>query len=173
MINDIDYKSQINDPNSIIANRISKTYKIQNYYIQALPSVSFKVSKNDRITIRGDNGCGKSTLLRILATLVRQTNGEFSIFGSSFQHSSEIRSKIGYIPELLNFDYSLNPIQMWNLVHSLRGGANNLSDFEDLIVSLKMKSWLDKPIGSFSLGMKKRFMMCLWLSLNPQILLLD
>lgn len=173
MTGDTNLESKIIDNNSIIVDQITKTYKVQNYAIEALPIVSFCISKSDRVTIQGENGCGKSTFLRILASLIRPSSGEFSIFGSRYPINSKIRTKIGYIPETIIFDHSFNPIQMWKLTSQLRNGRGKISKFIDMMKELKMQAWLDKPLGTFSLGMRKRFMLALWLSLDPLILLLD
>lgn len=132
-----------------------------------------EIKKKERLTIQGENGCGKSTLMRILATLVQPTSGSFSLFGTPNSVQTEIRAKIGYIPETLNFDYSFTPVQLWKMMVTLRKGSNSVDEFRNIMKELKMKNWLDKPLGSFSLGMKKRTLLSLWISLNPQILFLD
>ncbi len=48
----------------------------------ALDSISFNVYKGERLGIIGHNGAGKSTLLKIIAGVMKPTNGKVSVLGS-------------------------------------------------------------------------------------------
>ena len=47
----------------------------------ALRNISFKVNKGDRLGILGLNGAGKSTLLKIIAGVLKASEGEINVKG--------------------------------------------------------------------------------------------
>ncbi len=62
--------------------------------------VSLKVEKGDIFALIGPNGAGKSTTLKMLATLLRPTEGDASVSGYSIKRDGDkIRPIIGYTPE--------------------------------------------------------------------------
>ncbi|MDO5836226.1 MAG: ATP-binding cassette domain-containing protein [Methanobacterium sp.] len=48
----------------------------------ALKGVSFKVNKGDKFGIIGLNGAGKSTLLKLIAGVMKPTEGQINVTGS-------------------------------------------------------------------------------------------
>ena len=63
------------------AKNISKEYTLNDQNFKALDSISFKLKKNEGIGLIGKNGSGKSTLLKILAGLIKPSEGEVFIYG--------------------------------------------------------------------------------------------
>ena len=67
--------------------------KIQEYFIRfvkrdiafkefwALKNVSFTIEKGDRVAILGYNGAGKSTLLKVIAGVLKPTEGTVKTYG--------------------------------------------------------------------------------------------
>ena len=47
----------------------------------AISDLTFEINKGETVAIIGKNGAGKSTLLKILARVVKPTNGEIKITG--------------------------------------------------------------------------------------------
>lgn len=160
--------------NKIIIKNLTKEYKNSNVRIQALPRLNFQIEANEYVILRGANGIGKSTLMKILATLIKPTSGSVHIFGETLKNPRNIRKKIGYIPENVNFDIDLNPLKFWQLYSSLSGRDEiDFQLFQEYIKLLNMEKWVNTSIRAFSLGMKKRLLLAFWLSLKPELLLLD
>lgn len=70
----------------IVAENITKQYDVtperggrSNERLQVLSGVSFRVEKNEFVSILGPSGCGKSTLLRLLAGLDRDYEGSIRV----------------------------------------------------------------------------------------------
>src|SRR5512141_1197989 len=61
----------------------------------ALRAVTAEFAPGRMYVVLGDNGAGKSTLLRIVAGLMRPTNGKVSIFGRAL--AREHAADIGYM----------------------------------------------------------------------------
>jgi len=70
----------------IVAENVSKSYTVppenggrSQEKLQVLSGVSFRVEKNEFVSILGPSGCGKSTLLRLLAGLDRDYEGSIRV----------------------------------------------------------------------------------------------
>ena len=65
-------------------NQIGKTFKLsEGKTISVLEDVSFTLAENEIVALLGKSGSGKSTLLRIIAGLLKPTQGEVSYRGHS------------------------------------------------------------------------------------------
>ena len=65
--------------------------------VPVVAGVDLIVGAGEVVVLLGPNGAGKTTLLRMLALLVRPTEGELAIFGTSNRLAPpEIRRRIGY-----------------------------------------------------------------------------
>lgn len=163
----------MNDELALQIDHLSKEFKTGNLRIQALPSISLNLQRNERLLLSGENGCGKTTLLKILSTLIKPTSGTCRILGYDIHQVDHIRQKIAYIPDKLDFDFSLTGFKFWKQISFCRGKESDTEYFLNLIDQLGLNSWLHRQIGAYSLGMKKRLMIAIWLSLKPDLLLLD
>src|SRR6266481_7388475 len=66
----------------------------------ALSGISFSVGKGEIAGLLGPNGAGKSTTMRILSCYLPASSGTVRVGGLDvFQHSREVRRRIGYMPE--------------------------------------------------------------------------
>jgi len=67
----------------IEARNITKTYKMGEFDVEALKSVSFNIKRGEVISIMGPSGSGKSTMMNTLGCLDRPTSGEYILDGES------------------------------------------------------------------------------------------
>lgn len=66
----------------------------------AISGISFTVRRGEIVGLLGPNGAGKSTTMRILSCYLPATSGTVRIAGLDvFEHSEEVRRRIGYMPE--------------------------------------------------------------------------
>src|SRR5205823_12435049 len=66
----------------------------------AVSDISFTVARGEIVGLLGENGAGKSTTMRILSGFLPATSGTVRIAGLDvFHDSSEVRRRIGYMPE--------------------------------------------------------------------------
>ena len=73
----------------------------------AVSNISFSVRRGEIVGLLGPNGAGKSTTMRILSCYLPASSGTVRVAGLDvFQHSTEVRRRIGYMPENnpLHFD---------------------------------------------------------------------
>ena len=114
-----------------------------------LENLSLTITKNQKIGITGRSGCGKSTLVKILAGLIKPTNGQFIIDEKIkieadylnlqnisfvpqdvFIMSDSIRKNIGFGIEQEDIDdekinYCIKKVELEDLINSLSDGINH------------------------------------------------
>ena len=84
---------------------VLETNKIRKEFgaLVAVNDVSLTVEKGQVLGLIGPNGAGKTTLLRILATLLRPTDGSAEILGHNLtKRYLDIRKHIGFMPDFFN-----------------------------------------------------------------------
>lgn len=148
---------------------------VKNYGLNAaLRGVDLHVKPGEFVALVGPNGAGKSTLLRIVATLLRPTEGAVSVGGWEFpQHAARVRSHIGLV--------SHQPLLYRDL-----SAAENLTFFARLYqldeVELRVEEALRKvglysrqrdAVAGFSRGMVQRLTIARATLHEPDVLLLD
>ncbi len=92
----------------IEARNITKTYKMGEFDVEALRSVSFTIRRGEVVSIMGPSGSGKSTMMNTLGCLDRPTSGEYILDGESVgemnddQLASVRNRKVGFVFQSFN-----------------------------------------------------------------------
>jgi heme exporter protein A len=138
-----------------------------------LNGLSLTLNDGDLCILVGDNGAGKTTLLRILAGLVRPSQGEVSVCGSSPIGNPRIRRMIGYVGHQPMVYQDLTARE--NLVHYARlyGLAKGEEVVADAIAAFNMAGYQHQPVRTLSRGMQQRLSLARATLHNPAILLFD
>jgi len=142
----------------------------------AVDHLTFHVEKGKIFGFLGPNGAGKTTTMRMLATLLRPTEGSATVAGFDIVHkANEVRKHIGLVAEkLIHYD-QLTAAE--NL--TLFGRLNNLpkeeieGQIDRWLKRLHMEQWRDHRMGTFSTGMKQRINIARALIHHPDVLFLD
>jgi len=152
----------------LIIDRVSKSFQSRN----VLRSISAEVRDGQLLGIVGPNGSGKSTLVKIVASLIRPSQGrvEFEIDGKSIA-GSDIRPYIGMVsPELFLYD-ELTAFENARFL-ALMGGVQ-LSESRGLFDEFGIGGREHDLVRSFSSGMKQRLKLLIAMQRKPAIMLLD
>ncbi|MGH7622880.1 MAG: ATP-binding cassette domain-containing protein, partial [Gemmatimonadaceae bacterium] len=64
---------------------------------RAVSDVTFSLGAGDCLALFGPNGAGKTTLLRMLAGLLRPSEGSGEVAGVALTGGAELRGAVGYI----------------------------------------------------------------------------
>jgi ABC-2 type transport system ATP-binding protein len=144
--------------------------------LTAVDAVSLEVGRGEIFGLIGPNGAGKTTLIKMLTTLVPATSGEAWIAGCSIRtQASEVRRRIGYIPQMLSADGALTAYE--NLLLSARLYAIPRHDRDGRIrEALSMVGLADDAgtlVQRFSGGMIRRLEIAQGLMHRPAVLFLD
>ena len=131
----------------------------------ALKDVNFKVNKGEVIGFIGSNGAGKSTLLKVVAGVMKPTNGEVRAYGN-----------ICPMIELgAGFDPQLTARENIYLNGAIMGYSRELIDskFDEIVEFSELKDFLDVPVQNFSSGMVARLAFSIATIVDPEILIVD
>ena len=82
---------------AIVAENLVKIYPNNK---KALNSFSLTVPRGTVYSLLGKNGAGKTTFTKIIATILKPTSGEASVFGFDLKKQShEIRRRVSIVPQ--------------------------------------------------------------------------
>jgi ABC-2 type transport system ATP-binding protein len=143
--------------------------------VEALRGLDLNISEGSIHGLIGPNGAGKSTTIKILATLVRPDSGNIAVNNIPINKGISIRRMIGVVPEVPRLHESKSArgeLKYHSRMHSIRGKDMD-TRISDLIKAVHLEEMADRPIKSYSTGMKKRTALALALLHDPDILLLD
>ena len=158
---------------------ISLHYMLKQEKIKILNNISFKIKKNERISIIGESGSGKTSLLMIMAGLQRASDGLMTFENYNFtkisdEQITEIRkSKIGMIFQ--DFYLLPNYSALENVMFPLE--INKLTNPKKKAMAILEELGLGKKINNLpselSGGEQQRVAIARSISFNPEIILAD
>lgn len=142
----------------------------------ALDQATFQVPKGQIFGLLGPNGAGKSTLIKILTTLLPPTKGKAHILGYDLQKDAAfIRSKIGYVPQLLSADGDLTGYE--NLLLSTQlygmGRKEGKAAIDELLEFMGLHDEAHRLVSQYSGGMIRKLEIAQALVHAPEVLFLD
>jgi ABC-2 type transport system ATP-binding protein len=142
----------------------------------AVNALNFSVDHGEVFGLLGPNGAGKSTLIRMLTTLVPPTSGRARVNGYDVLHSAnEVRQSIGVIPQAMTSDLDLSAEENLSIFAKLYGipREKRRRTIRELAEAVDLLPWLDKPVKTFSGGMRRRLEIARGLVHEPRIFFLD
>lgn len=152
------------DKNSIL---VQNLYKKFNDF--SLDHISFKIPTGRIVGFIGENGSGKSTTINLILNQLKKDGGKIKIFGVD-NTTQSIKDNIGVVFDECNF-HEVFTVQ--NIGKMLSGVYSSWDDSLYLNYLRKFNLPLNKPIGSFSKGMKMKLSIICAMSHKPKLLILD
>ncbi len=143
---------------------------------RAVDNISFSIETGEIIGFLGPNGAGKTTTMKIITCFMPASSGRVEVDGLDvFDHSLEIRRKIGYLPETTPLYPEMNVREYLRFVQALRsmprsGRESRLADMIDLC---GLGEVIHKDIGELSKGYRQRVGLAQAIIHDPEILILD
>lgn len=138
---------------------------------RGVEDISFDVTPGEVVGFLGPNGSGKTTVLRMLMGLISITHGRAELFGQDIAGStSEIRSRVGYLPGTLGLYEHLTARQFFTFIGKLRN-----SDCKKNLETLCHRFSLDPDlrIKTMSKGTKQKVGLIQAFMHQPNVLILD
>jgi ABC-2 type transport system ATP-binding protein len=142
----------------------------------AVEQVSFTMREGEFLGLLGPNGAGKSTLLNMLTTLVAPSRGEATVAGADIRRApGEVRARLGVVFQDPALDERLTARE--NLrVHAALYRMNRRAAPEAVARALawaELEVAADRPVRTFSGGMRRRLELARALMHGPSLLVLD
>jgi len=142
----------------------------------ALDGLDLELAEGQTLVVLGPNGSGKSTLLRILATLLRPSEGEASVLGCRLPDEAwKARGRIGYLghePLLYRDLTGRENLVLQARLNGLDRDAAERAIERDLEL-VGMVTRADDPVSGYSAGMRQRIAICRAMLDRPALVLLD
>ncbi|MFE6026059.1 ATP-binding cassette domain-containing protein [Streptomyces niveus] len=142
----------------------------------ALDGVDLEVPAGKVIGVLGPNGAGKTTTVRILATLLRPDGGRASVGGYDVvKDQVRVRGLIGLTGQYASVDEDLSGAENLVLLGRLldRSRREARSRARELLERFELTEAAERPISTFSGGMRRRLDLAASLVGRPQVLYLD
>ena len=146
--------------------------------IPAVTDVSFGVDRGEVFGLIGPDGAGKTSVLQILAGVLRAHGGAVTVAGIDvLRDPEEIKDRIGYMPQGLGLNLydTLTVAENIEFFRDLRRlpRAQYRDNRDRLLGMTRLASFLDRPAGKLSGGMRQKLALICTLIHLPDVLLLD
>jgi ABC-2 type transport system ATP-binding protein len=142
----------------------------------ALIDIEGIIPKGELVGLVGPDGAGKTTLIRLIAGLLKPTQGYITVAGyDTIKDAEAIHYLTGYMPQKFGLYEDLTVMQNLNLYADLRGivGEERKAAFERLLSFTGLALFTNRLTGALSGGMKQKLGLACALVKTPMLLLLD
>jgi ABC-2 type transport system ATP-binding protein len=139
----------------------------------AVRDLSFEVRRGQVLGLLGPNGAGKTTSLRMLMGLIRPTEGRIEVFGHAARPGAPVLSRLGSFVEGTGLLPHLSGRDNLDLYWAATGRPPADAHMAEAIEVAGLGSALDKPVRSYSQGMRQRVAIAQAMLGLPDLLVLD
>lgn len=150
-------------PSSLKARLISSRSRAEDFW--ALRDIRFDVQEGETLGLIGHNGSGKTTLLKVIAGILRPTEGRVRTRG---RIAALLELGAGFHPELTGRENVY-------LNASFLGMSRRDTDraYDDIVAFAELEDFMDNQVKFYSSGMLVRLGFAVAVHVDPAILLID
>jgi ABC-2 type transport system ATP-binding protein len=142
--------------------------------LEVLRGVDLTVAPGTVVALLGSNGAGKTTLVKILATLLRADAGRATVAGfDTAAQPQQVRESISLTGQSAAVDEVLSGRENLVLMARLRHLEQVRVLAQDLLDRFGLTEAADRPVGTYSGGMRRRLDIAMGLIGDPPVMLLD
>jgi len=143
--------------------------------VVGLNHVSFE-TRQGIVGLLGPNGSGKSTMLNLVTGQLRPGGGHVKVLGEDPWGNRHLMSRVGFVPEIdtfwewmsgRRFVTHLTRLHGFDAVEASERAADALR-----VVQLQEEAW-DRPVSTYSRGMRQKVKIAQAIAHDPEILVLD
>ena len=147
---------------------VSKRYGAQ----WALVRLSLTLRRGATLLLTGHNGSGKTTLLRVLATAVRPSSGTVQVLGADAGREPDtVRSQVGLLSHAHFVYEDLSGLENMTFLARLLGQPSSAA--AGALERLGLSPADDRPVRTYSAGMRRRLALARLFLKQPAVALLD
>lgn len=157
---------------AIVIKNLKKSYG----KTEVLKGVNLRVPRGSMVALLGPNGAGKTTTVRILSTLLKFNSGDVKIEGHDVATEQDaVRLAIGLTGQSAAVDELLtgreNLVMMGKLYRLTTKSAKARA--EELLQQFDLVDAANRPLKTYSGGMRRRLDLAVSLIATPPIIFLD
>jgi ABC-2 type transport system ATP-binding protein len=158
--------------NIVEARGITKTFDKE----EVVKGIDLTIPQGSVLALLGPNGAGKTTTVRILTTLLTPDSGTVTVAGHDVLREPEkVRSRIGVAGQSVTMDGYLSGLQNLAMIGRLYRFSKRdaLRRGRELIEQFGLADAADRPLQTYSGGMRRRLDLAASLIAAPPVLFLD
>ena len=157
---------------AILAEDLRKTFG----EVVAVDHISLAVPRGSVLGLLGVNGAGKTTMVRMLTTVLKADSGRGTVNGFDVRTQPQaVRRSIGLAGQYAAVDENLtgreNLTLVGRLTHMSKSAAQQRAD--ELLAQFRLTEAGNRPVRTYSGGMRRRLDLGAALVAHPPILFLD
>jgi ABC-2 type transport system ATP-binding protein len=157
----------------IVVENLAKVYPGD---VKAVDGISFNVKDGSVFGFLGPNGAGKSTTIKILTTLALPTAGKATVGGFDVVgQAEEVRRIAGVALQEIGIDSLMKATELLTLQAQLFGASRSeaRTRAQELIELVRLTDAVERRVGTYSGGMRRRLDLAMALVHEPKVLFLD
>lgn len=139
----------------------------------AVDRFSLRVPAGIVLGFLGPNGAGKTTTIRMVMNILIPDEGAIDVLGHP--HASEIKDRIGYLPEERGLYRKMTVEQVLHYLGQLKGVPAHVRQ-ERIAAALErvgLADWRRKSVESLSKGMQQKLQFVATVLHDPELVILD
>ena len=144
--------------------------------VRALNGVDLEAAPGTVLGLLGPNGAGKTTAVRVMTTLLRPDAGTVRVAGlDAVKDAAELRQRIGLAGQYAAVDENLTGMENLVMVGRLYGKsrAESKQRGQELLERFDLLDAANRPLKTYSGGMRRRLDLADALVARPPVLFLD
>jgi ABC-type polysaccharide/polyol phosphate transport system, ATPase component len=154
---------KVDNLKEFVIRKIKRNLSYKDFW--ALKDVTFSIEEGDRVGILGLNGAGKSTLLKVIAGVLKATEGSVTTKG-----------RLVPLLELgAGFDLQYTGAENIYLYGAVLGYSRDFikEKYDEIVEFSELGDFINVPVKNYSSGMKSRLGFAIATVVDPEILILD
>lgn len=154
----------------LVVNGLTKTYADGH---RAVDNVSLRAERGQVVGLLGPNGAGKTTTMRMMVGLIRPAAGTIQVLGQQVRPGAPVLGRVGALVEGPGFLPHLTGWQNLQAYWAATGRPAEHAHLHEVLEVAALGDAIDKPVRSYSQGMRQRLGIAQAMLGLPELLILD
>lgn len=154
----------------LVVDSLVKTYSDGH---RAVDDVSWRAERGQVVGLLGPNGAGKTTTLRMVMGLITPDSGAAHVLGDRVEPGSPVLARVGALIEGPGFLPHLTGMANLRAYWAATGRDEAEAGYEEVLEVAALGGAVDRPVRTYSQGMRQRLGIAQAMLGLPEVLVLD